>query len=274
MPIDPMDDIELRSVQLQFTNGRGSLGGVCDLRRVETDKGEVLVAVQGDTTKPAILTYHDLGLNCKCAVRLCGCDANMNCSSIVCFGRFHRCHKLCRFLQLSNDARIAREFLCVSCDCAGSGGGICCITRRVNVYKIAIRWWFNGINIFSFSPSLCSPVWCFSYAYPTMEDLANQLLFVLSHFGLKTVIGFGVGSGANVLARFALSHSDKVGALCLINCSSTTSGWMEWGYQSFNARYLRTKGMTQGVVDYLMWHHFGRNPEERNHDLAQVRVKQ
>lgn len=28
--------------------------------------------------------------------------------------------------------------------------------------------------------------------------------------------------------------------------------------------------MTQGVVDYLMWHHFGRNPEERNHDLAQV----
>lgn len=105
-----------------------------------------------------------------------------------------------------------------------------------------------------------------------MEDLASQLLFVLSHFGLKTVIGFGVGAGANVLARFALSHSEKVGALCLINCSSTTSGWMEWGYQSFNARYLRTKGMTQGVVDYLMWHHFGRNPEERNHDLALVSV--
>lgn len=28
--------------------------------------------------------------------------------------------------------------------------------------------------------------------------------------------------------------------------------------------------MTQGVVDYLMWHHFGRHPEERNHDLVQV----
>lgn len=36
--------------------------------------------------------------------------------------------------------------------------------------------------------------------------------------------------------------------------------------------YLRSKGMTQGVVDYLMWHHFGRNPEERNHDLAQVNL--
>lgn len=65
MPVDPMDDIELRSVQLQFPNGRGSLEGTCDLRRVVTDKGDILVAVQGDTAKPAILTYHDLGLNCK-----------------------------------------------------------------------------------------------------------------------------------------------------------------------------------------------------------------
>lgn len=65
MPVDPMDDIELRSVQLQFPNGRGSLEGTCDLRRVVTDKGDILVAVQGDTAKPAILTYHDLGLNCN-----------------------------------------------------------------------------------------------------------------------------------------------------------------------------------------------------------------
>lgn len=71
MPVDPMDDIELRSVQLQFSNGRGgSLSGSCDLRRVVTDKGEVLVAVQGDTSKPAILTYHDLGLNCKCFAQI------------------------------------------------------------------------------------------------------------------------------------------------------------------------------------------------------------
>lgn len=65
MPVDPMDDIELRSVQLQFPNGRGSLEGNCDQRRVVTDKGDISVAVQGDTNKPAILTYHDLGLNCS-----------------------------------------------------------------------------------------------------------------------------------------------------------------------------------------------------------------
>lgn len=65
MPVDPMDDIELRSVQLQFPNSRGSIGGTCDMRRVPTDKGDILVAIQGDPTKPAILTYHDLGLNCE-----------------------------------------------------------------------------------------------------------------------------------------------------------------------------------------------------------------
>lgn len=75
MPVDPMDDIELRSVQLQFSNGRGSLGGNCDMHRVITDKGEVMVAVQGDTTKPAILTYHDLGLNCKWDVSVFGARA-------------------------------------------------------------------------------------------------------------------------------------------------------------------------------------------------------
>ncbi|KAJ6643209.1 Protein NDRG3 [Pseudolycoriella hygida] len=212
MPVDPMDDIELRSVQLQFPNGRGSLEGTCDLRRVVTDKGDILVAVQGDTAKPAILTYHDLGLNYATS-----------------FAGFFNYPTM----------RALLDNFCV--------------------YHVTAPGQEDG------APTLPE-----DYMYPTIDELSAQLLFVLSHFGLKSVIGFGVGAGANILARFALNNPDKVGALCLINCISTPSGWIEWGYQSFNARYLRSKGMTQGVVDYLMWHHFGRNPEERNHDLAQM----
>lgn len=63
-----MDDIELRSVQLGYPVSRGSITVSSDVRRVVTDKGDLLVAIQGDTTKPAILTYHDLGLNCKFCV--------------------------------------------------------------------------------------------------------------------------------------------------------------------------------------------------------------
>lgn len=64
MPAE-LDDIELRSVQLQQSHSRDSISNSCDLRRVPTDKGDILVAIQGDLTKPAILTLHDLGLNCK-----------------------------------------------------------------------------------------------------------------------------------------------------------------------------------------------------------------
>lgn len=64
MPAE-LDDIELRSVQLQQSHSRDSISNACDLRRVPTDKGEILVAIQGDVSKPAILTLHDLGLNCK-----------------------------------------------------------------------------------------------------------------------------------------------------------------------------------------------------------------
>ncbi|XP_037903488.1 protein NDRG3 isoform X4 [Hermetia illucens] len=212
MPVDPMDDIELRSVQLQFPNARGSLADSCDLRRVPTDKGDILVAIQGDTTKPPILTYHDLGLNYA--------------TSFAGFFNFP----------------VMRGILEHFC-----------------VYHVTAPGQEDG------APTLPE-----DYIYPTMDELASQIQYVLTHFGLKSVIGFGVGAGANIMARFALHNPDKVGALCLINCVSTSSGWIEWGYQSFNARFLRTKGMTQSVVDYLMWHHFGRNPDERNHDLVQM----
>ena len=50
----------------------------------------------------------------------------------------------------------------------------------------------------------------------------------------------------------------QVNALCLVNCVSTAAGWIEWGYQKLNARHLSTGGMTQGALDYLLWHHFGK----------------
>ncbi|KAL5286515.1 NDRG3 family protein [Megaselia abdita] len=213
MPADDVEiDIELRSVQLKFPNGRGSISESCDQRRIPTDKGEVLVAIQGDTSKPAIITYHDLGLNFATN-----------------FGSFFNYPVM----------RALLEHFCV--------------------YHITAPGQEEN------APNLPE-----DYEFPSMDDLANQILFVISHFGLKTFIGFGVGVGANILARFAYAHPEKVGALCLVNCVSTKSGWIEWGYQSFNARYLRTQGMIQSVVDYLLWHHFGRNPEERNHDLVQM----
>lgn len=67
MPSDSMDDIELKNIQLQFPSVRSLSRDDSSVSEevVETDRGNVLVAVQGSRNKPAILTYHDLGLNCK-----------------------------------------------------------------------------------------------------------------------------------------------------------------------------------------------------------------
>ncbi|KAJ0184073.1 hypothetical protein K1T71_000496 [Dendrolimus kikuchii] len=108
------------------------------------------------------------------------------------------------------------------------------------------------------------------YVYPTIDELANQINYVMGHFGINSFIGFGIGAGANILARFALNNPRKVDLLALINCTSGAAGWIEWAYQKMNSRSLRSRGMTQAVLDYLMWHHFGRFPEERSCDLVQM----
>ncbi|RZF40877.1 hypothetical protein LSTR_LSTR003387 [Laodelphax striatellus] len=238
MPSDSMDDIELKNIQLQYPSTRSISRDDPSIEevRVETDRGSVLVAIQGNRSKPPILTYHDLGLN-----------------YVASFQAFFNYNEMRSLLE---------NFTVYHVNAPGQEEGAAPLPD--------------------------------DYEYPTMDELASQINFVLSYFGLKSVIGLGVGAGGNILARFALAHPDKVEALCLINVVSTQAGWIEWGYQKINARYLKSKGMTQGVLDYLMWHHFGRKAyksralpgfkyrlqphyrlfykgtEDRNYDLVQV----
>ena len=58
------DDVELRTVALQSPLNRTLVKDEAYTEEVvSTDKGNVTVALKGDRSKPAILTYHDLGLN-------------------------------------------------------------------------------------------------------------------------------------------------------------------------------------------------------------------
>uniref|UniRef100_A0A915IIE7 Uncharacterized protein n=1 Tax=Romanomermis culicivorax TaxID=13658 RepID=A0A915IIE7_ROMCU len=129
------------------------------------------------------------------------------------------------------------------------------------------------------------------YVYPTLDELADTIGHVVSHFkwietfvqkscrkkidcivafifSLKSFVGFGVGAGANIFCRYAMKYPKIVDALILVNCTSTAAGWIEWGYEKLNVYYLRSRGMTTLTVDYLMWHHFGRNLDQYNFDLV------
>lgn len=67
MRSETLEEVELTGVRPSlpavrtFTRGNTGVEEVY----VDTDNGPVCVAVQGDRSRPPILTYHDLGLNCK-----------------------------------------------------------------------------------------------------------------------------------------------------------------------------------------------------------------
>lgn len=124
------------------------------------------------------------------------------------------------------------------------------------------------------------------YIYPTMDQLADSVRTVCNYYGIKQVILFGVGLGANVMARVALRNPEIVDALFMINPIPTPAGWYEWFYQKRNVYYLRNLDFggsllnqntgyskilfPQSILDYLIWHHFGTGLEERNPDLVNI----
>ncbi|XP_027891427.1 protein NDRG1a isoform X2 [Xiphophorus couchianus] len=95
------------------------------------------------------------------------------------------------------------------------------------------------------------------YEYPSMDQLAETLPLVLKHFGLKSVIGMGIGAGAYVLTRFALDYPNMAEGLMLININPCAEGWMDWAAHKIS-------GWTHAQPDMIITHLFGK--EEINHD--------
>ncbi|XP_032054138.1 protein NDRG3 isoform X2 [Aythya fuligula] len=101
------------------------------------------------------------------------------------------------------------------------------------------------------------------YQYPGMDELAEMLPAVLTHLNLKSFIGIGLGAGAYVLSRCALSHPDLVEGLVLINVDPCAKGWIDWAASKFS-------GWTTNIVDIVLAHHFGHEELQANLDLIQT----
>ncbi|XP_014667168.1 PREDICTED: protein NDRG3-like isoform X2 [Priapulus caudatus] len=213
--MEKLTEIELVGVLVQeqrqeyATSPTGQMSSIED---VETDHGTMQVAIQGEKTKPAMVTFHDIGQN-----------------SASCYGGF---------FSFANVQPLLRHF---------------------SIYHV------NAPGQQENAPALPE-----SFVYPTMEQLGEMILTVCNKLGIKRFVGFGVGAGANVLSRFAIVHPTMVDALVLINGVAKQAGWTEWGYQKVSNWYLRGKGMTEFSQDYLLWHHFGKDTTELNHDLVTI----
>ncbi|XP_070778056.1 protein NDRG1a isoform X1 [Enoplosus armatus] len=98
------------------------------------------------------------------------------------------------------------------------------------------------------------------YEYPSMDQLSETLPLVLKHFGLKSVIGMGIGAGAYILTRFALDYPNMVEGLLLININPCAEGWMDWAAHKIS-------GWAHAVPDLIITHLFGKEEIHNNHDL-------
>lgn len=201
---------------------------------ISTSKGPILVARQGDSRKPALITYHDLGLNYST-----------------------------NFVTFFNSGAMAsvRETFCV--------------------YHITAPGQESGAEDL---PE--------GYTYPTMDELSEQVEYVMHYYGIAHCVGFGVGLGANILVRLARRRPTMVDGLILINCNSQNAGWVEWVYNKINMKSLRKQirqqqnvnanmsslasdsnnlPLPETVVDYLIWYHLGR-PDAEGRGLDAVSV--
>lgn len=95
------------------------------------------------------------------------------------------------------------------------------------------------------------------YQFPTMQQIGEDLIHVLDQLKIKQVVCFGEGAGANIIARFAMEHIDRVLGVVLIHCTGTTAGFLA----SLKDKVINWKldhiGMNPTAEAYLVLHRFG-----------------
>ncbi|KPP77158.1 protein NDRG1-A-like [Scleropages formosus] len=148
---------------------------------VETPQGRIHCTMKGVSRKnqPAILTFHDIGLNHK-----------------TCFSSlFHH----------EDMQEITQHFAVCHVDAPGQQEGARTlstgsVSSQEGVKRLSPRPTVKLLHLLSvILYTICV------YNYPSMDQLSDAIPYVIKHFGLSSVIGMGMGAGAYILAKFAIT---------------------------------------------------------------------
>ncbi|CAF3360061.1 unnamed protein product [Rotaria socialis] len=102
--------------------------------------------------------------------------------------------------------------------------------------------------------------------YPTLDELASELINIVDHLNIPQTVVFGEGAGANLACRFAMEYPSRVHGLVLVHPTGTTAGFMEMMKDKLNNWKLIHKGMNPDAEAYLIWHRFGRDAVKSSDD--------
>lgn len=110
--------------------------------------------------------------------------------------------------------------------------------------------------------------------YPSLQELAQELILVLNHFNLHEVTVLGEGAGANIASRFAIQYPNRCLGVCLIHPTGATASFFQVFKEKVNHLLEPPKSnhMNTGDEAYLIWHRFGHS--NQNDHLVQANIKE
>ncbi|KAI3724817.1 hypothetical protein L1987_64584 [Smallanthus sonchifolius] len=92
----------------------------------------------------------------------------------------------------------------------------------------------------------------------SIEDLSDQILVVLNHFRLGSVMCMGAMAGAYILTLFSIKYRERVTGLILISPLCKAPSWNEWLYNKFISKLLYYYGMCDLVKELLIHRYFSK----------------
>lgn len=91
--------------------------------------------------------------------------------------------------------------------------------------------------------------------YPTMDQMAEMIPFIIEKFKLRRIYLFGVGVGSNIFLRYALNDQSKVEGLIFANPLFSQQTWSSF----LSDKIFGFVGMNPASVDYLNDYHFNND---------------
>ncbi|KAK7301479.1 hypothetical protein RJT34_12344 [Clitoria ternatea] len=93
---------------------------------------------------------------------------------------------------------------------------------------------------------------------PSAEDLADQIIEILNHFGLGAVMCMGVTAGAYILTLFAMKYRERVLGLILVSPLCKAPSWTEWFYNKMMSNLLYFYRMCGLLKECLLQRYFSK----------------
>lgn len=108
--------------------------------------------------------------------------------------------------------------------------------------------------------------------YPSLPEIAQELVIILNHFKITQVTCLGEGAGANICARFAMVHPTRCLGVALVHPSGSTASFMETFKDKFaNILPMSNRTSLSSFEAYIIWHRFGHSTGDLGLVQANIR---